>query len=147
MSSTPLMYQILNPIMKTILRSPFHSIVSAKIMIITFTGVKSGKEYSTPVSYFMDGNTVYCFTRARWWRNLAEGADVRARIGGQDRDGYAVAEAEDVAQISAVLAKTLSSNPSDARYYGVTIDADGEPNEEEINKAAADVVLIKISLK
>ena len=45
MSSTPLMFRILNPIMKSILRSPVHKVVSEKIMIITFKGIKSGRVF------------------------------------------------------------------------------------------------------
>ena len=37
--------------MRFILRSPLHGMVSKTITLISFTGRKSGKAYSTPVSY------------------------------------------------------------------------------------------------
>ena len=147
MSSTPLFFRILNPVMKTVLNSPLHRLVSDKIMVLTFTGIKSGKEYSTPVSYFMDDGTVYCFTHGRWWKNVAAGANVKLRIQGEDRVGFANAETEDVAQISTALNKMLIANPSDARYYGVTFDAEGQPNMDEIRKAATKAVMIRIALR
>jgi hypothetical protein len=53
-----------NAFMKFILRTPLlHNLVSSKIMLITFKGRKSGKTYSTPVSYYQDGNSV--LARAR----------------------------------------------------------------------------------
>ena len=116
-------------------------------MIITFKGTKSGKEYSTPVSYVKEDDAVYCFTHGRWWRNLATGADVRVRVKGQDYQGHAVAEAEDVPQISAALRKLLLANPIDGRFYGVTFESEGEPNAEELNKAAAEAVMIRISIE
>ena len=82
MSSTPMFFRILNPVMKTILNSPLHRLVSDKIMVITFTGIKSGKEYSTPVSYFMDDGTAYCFTHGKWWKNLVAGANVKLKLKG-----------------------------------------------------------------
>ena len=42
--------------MKFILRSPLHGMVSKYLTLITFTGRKSGKNYTTPVSYSQDDN-------------------------------------------------------------------------------------------
>jgi len=98
MSSTPLIFNILNPVMEVMLKSPVHKVVSDGILIITFKGIKSGKEYSTPISYFMENGTAYCFTHAQWWKNLAQGAEVKVRLKGEDYKGYALAEAEDMAQ-------------------------------------------------
>ena len=145
MSSTPLMFKILNPVMKTILKSPVHKVVSEGILIITFTGIKSGKEYSTPISYFMENGTVYCFTHAQWWRNLAEGAEVKVRLKGQDTVGFAEVEAEDMAQKTSAMRKMIIAKPQEAGFYNVTFDSDGEPVEAEVIKAAEEAVLIRIS--
>ena len=55
-------------------------------MLITFTGRNSGRQFTTPVRYFRDGETVRSFTSAesQWWRNLRGGADVVLRIEGRD---------------------------------------------------------------
>ena len=145
MSSTPLMFKILNPVMKTILKSPVHKVVSEGILIITFTGIKSGKEYSTPISYFMENDTVYCFTHAQWWRNLAQGAEVKVRLKGQDTVGFAEVEAEDMAQKTSAMRKMIIAKPQEAGFYNVTFDSDGEPVEAEVIKAAEEAVLIRIS--
>ena len=46
-------------------------------MLITFTGRKTGKVFTTPVRFIRNGETVRCFTSSgtRWWRNslLLEG--------------------------------------------------------------------------
>jgi hypothetical protein len=44
MSSTPILFKVLNPLMMTLLKSPLHKWVSDGILIITFKGIKSGKE-------------------------------------------------------------------------------------------------------
>lgn len=146
MSSTPLMFRILNPLMTMILKSPLHKMVSGGIMLISFNGIKSGRVYSTPVSYFRENGTVYCFTHAKWWRNLANGADVNVRLKGQDYAGYAIAEAEDTAQKTVALRKMVKVRPQEAGFYNVTFDSDGEPKEDELLKAAQEAVLIRISL-
>ena len=63
-----------NAAMRFILRSPLHGMVSKTITLITFTGRKSGKTYSTPVSYSQKGSQVTIFTHGEWYKNLAAGA-------------------------------------------------------------------------
>ena len=95
MSSTLFMFRVLNTIMKGMLRSPFHSVISNQILFITFTGRKSGQMYSTPVSYYQEDGTVYCFTHAGWWKNFDGGAEVHALIRGQELTGTAVSIRDD----------------------------------------------------
>jgi len=70
--------KIYNPMMKALLRSPLHGMVSNGIMLITFHGRKSGKVHSTPVNYLREGNNITVFSRRDrvWWRNLRGGAEV-----------------------------------------------------------------------
>ena len=147
MSSTSLTFKILNPIMKMILKSSIHKVVSDGILIIIFKGIKTGKEYSTPISYFLENGTIYCFTHAQWWRNLADGAEVKVRLKGQDTVGFAQAEAEDIAQKASVMRKMVIAKPQEAGFYNVTFDSDGNPVEEEVIRGAEEAVLIRISLR
>jgi hypothetical protein len=66
----------LNKVMSTVIRSPLHGMVSKSIMLITFTGRKSGKTYTTPISYTRNDDLVTAFTHAKWVRNLDGGAPV-----------------------------------------------------------------------
>ena len=146
MSSTPILFKVLNPMMITLLKSPLHKWVSGGIMIITFKGIKSGKEYATPISYFREDGKVYGFTHAKWWRNLAKGAEVCIRLQGQDYTGYAQVESKDVAQKVDALRKMMLAKPQEAGFYNVAFEPDGEPNEEDLVKAAEEAVLIRISM-
>lgn len=78
--------KIYNPIMKSILRSPLHGLISKNTMLITFTGRKSGKIYTTPVNYVRDGDDFTVFSQCNriWWRNLRGGAPVTVRVKGQN---------------------------------------------------------------
>ena len=60
-------------------------------MLISFTGRKSGKVYTTPVEYMRDENTLTVFTQRQrtWWKNLQGGADVTVRLRGHDLSGQA----------------------------------------------------------
>lgn len=75
-----------NPLMGCLLRSPFHGIVSKQMMLITYTGRKSGKTYTTPVNYVRAGDMflTLSYQQRTWWRNLRGGAPVILRVQGQD---------------------------------------------------------------
>ncbi len=146
MSETPTVPPIVNSTMKFILRSPMHGMVSNSILLITFTGRKSGKTYSTPVSYSQHDDEVVVFTHATWWKNLRSGTPVSLRIQGRELQGLPEPVAEDKQAIAAGLAAHLRKVPSDARYYGVTFDANGAPRAEEVDKAVQTVVMLRFRL-
>jgi deazaflavin-dependent oxidoreductase (nitroreductase family) len=146
MSQTPTVPPIVNQAMKFVLRSPVHGMVSKSILLITFTGRKSGKTYSTPVSYSQSDDQVTIFTHAVWWKNLRSGAPVTLRLRGREFQGLPQPVAEDKQAVAAGLIKHLRKVPSDASYYGVTLDDDGDPRPEEVEKAAQTVVMVRIQL-
>lgn len=143
MSETPTVPPIVNQAMKLVLRSPAHGIVSKTVLLITFTGRKSGKTYTTPVSYSQSGEQVTMFTHAAWWKNLAGDRPVTLRIRGHEFLGLADLVVEDEQAVAAGLAAHLHKVPSDAKY-GVALDDRGNPNADEVAKAAQTVVMIRI---
>jgi deazaflavin-dependent oxidoreductase (nitroreductase family) len=146
MSETPTVPPIVNRGMKLVLRSPMHGIVSKTVLLITFTGRKSGKIYTTPVSYSQNGDQVTIFTHAEWWKNLRNGEPVTLRIQGRELQGLAEPIAEDKGAVAAGLSQHLRKVPSDAKYYEVTFDDQGNPRAEEVDKAAQSVVMIRVRL-
>ena len=48
--------KLYNPIVAAILRSPLHAAMSNSTMLLTFSGRKSGRTYTTPVNYVRDGD-------------------------------------------------------------------------------------------
>ncbi len=144
MSKTPTVPPIVNRGMKLVLRSPVHGIVSKTILLITFTGRKSGKTFTTPVSYSQHDDQVYVFTHATWWKNLHNGTLVTLRIRGREFQGLAEPVAEDKQAVAAGLMAHLQKVPSDAGFYGVAFDDHRNPRAEEVEKAAQTVVMIRI---
>ena len=137
----------LNAVMTFILRTPLlNRLVSGKIMLITFTGRKSGKTYTTPVSYLKETDTVTLFTHSPWWKNLAEGAPVVVRIKGKNLTGTATAVPDDKEATAAVLDRHLRNNRMDAKYYSVTYDESGNPNPDQVRAAAENAVMVRVKL-
>ena len=146
MSQVSTIPPFVNKTMKFMLRSPMHGLVSKMVLLFTFTGRKSGKTYTTPVSYSQSDDQVYIFTHANWWKNLKGGAPVTLRLQGWDVQGLAEPVVEDKQVIAARLTEHLRKVPSDAPYYGVTFDESGNPRAEEVEKAVQTVVMIPIRL-
>ena len=141
-----------NPIIKWLLNSPFHRLISKNMMLITYKGRKSGKPYSTPVNYLEleDTEGKYLATMSLkgrvWWRNLREGTPVTVLFRGKNLQG--VAEViEDNQEVADFLSIYLQQFPQMARYFQITFDENGEPISEEVIPAAKTRVVIKIRLK
>jgi deazaflavin-dependent oxidoreductase (nitroreductase family) len=146
MSQAPTVPPYVNSAMKFMLRSPVHGMVSKTVLLISFTGRKSGKIYTTPVSYSQQGDQVSIFTHATWWKNLRNSPEVLLRIQGRELQGLAEPVAGDKQAIAAGLSAHLRVVPSDARYYGVTFDEHGNPRSEEVEQAVQSVVMVRVRL-
>jgi len=114
-------------------------------MLITFTGRKSGRQYTTPVRYFRDSETVRCFTSAenQWWRNLRGGADVVYRIEGRDSRYRAKAIENDPEEVKKWLRYYLGLFPQDAAYHDIRLSRDKSLVQEDLEKASRSAILVE----
>jgi hypothetical protein len=141
-----------NPIIRWLLMSPLHGFVSKNMMLISYTGRKSGKRFSTPVNYLRlrDAQGEYLFTTSSldrsWWRNLRGGAPVTVRQQGQDYPAWAEAF-EEGGKVTAELQAFFKAAPGMARYFDVSLDAAGQPKAEDVVRAAQSRVVIQFRLK
>lgn len=137
-----------NPIMRWLLRSPLHFIVSQNMMLMTYTGRKSGKTYTVPMNYLENGDRLSTISsRDRvWWRNLRGGGDVILRLRGKDIPAHAET-IEDQTQVTNSLRQYLKIAPQLAKYMKIRIDADGNPNSEDVGRLAEEKVMILTSTK
>jgi len=135
---------MVNPIMKFLLKSPFHSLLSDGLSILTFKGRKSGKTYSTPVAYHTKGeDIVYVFTRSNWWKNLRDGETATLRLVGKD---YTVTAEiiEDKEQVWELFSYFVEQYDGNYRRVGV-MQAKDAP-EVEVRQAASDMLAVKFKL-
>lgn len=139
------LFVIINPVMRALLRSRAHGLLSDSVMLITFTGRKSGKSFTTPVRYLFDGDKVQCFTTAdtQWWRNLRGGADVTLRIRGKERLYRATAIHGEPEKIRAALEKYLAIFPQDAAYQDIRLNKDKTLVAEDLDRAAHHAVVVE----
>jgi deazaflavin-dependent oxidoreductase (nitroreductase family) len=137
-----------NPIMRWLLRSPLHSLVSKNMMLMAYTGRKSGKSYTTPMNYLTLEDSLYTIsTRERvWWRNLRGGAEVSLRLQGKDVPARAES-IEEPGEVARLLEQTFRVNPSLAKYMDARIDPDGNPNQKDVTRLAQERIMVRTVLK
>lgn len=135
---------IVNPTMRFILRSPLHGLLSGGVSLITFTGRKSGKQFTTPVAYHVESEkVVYVFTRDNWWKNFEDGGRIQIRIRGKNRTGTPeiILDQNDVWQI---LSRYIQKYDGNHRRVGIMTSM--EAKETEVRAIASDMLAIKITL-
>ena len=135
----------LTNLLKYVLRTPLHGIFSKSLMLLEFRGRKTGKAYCTPVSYLREGDEVTSFTDSPWHRNLLGGAPVTLYLKGKAVKGFAKV-IDDRNAVTEALTRHLRHNRVDARYYGVSLDKDGQPIWEEVERGSQGHVMLKIQL-
>lgn len=147
MASGSFFNQLGRQFMQAVLRSPLHGMLSGGVVLITVTGRKSGKKYTTPVNYLRQGDVlrIVSLRNRTWWRNLRGGSRATLRLKGKDVEGWGIV-VEDNEGVAAGLAEHLEQAPRYAKYFGVSLDGNGQPNGEDVAEAAKTRVVVKVEL-
>jgi deazaflavin-dependent oxidoreductase (nitroreductase family) len=114
----------MNATMRALLRTPgLRRLVGRTFAVITVTGSRTGKRYSTPVQAFeIDGDYLVLSQRHRtWWRNLRARPSIELLVRGETV--LADASLAEGADARARLATCLERNPRVARSYGMSTTA------------------------
>jgi deazaflavin-dependent oxidoreductase (nitroreductase family) len=135
-----------NDFMAWVLRSPLHGMLSKDMMLITITGRKTGKKYTTPVGYYREGGYLWVITsRERtWWKNLQGGAEVGLLLKRKSVKGIADTELNETA-VEKRMYEYIKHVPQAIKPMGIRME-DGKPSTEDIARTAKDRLFIKIKL-
>jgi hypothetical protein len=136
-----------NPFVSLILRSRFHSLLSGKLLLITYVGRRSGLKHTLPVQYAnwdRELVVVVGYHRSKkWWLNLRNRpVPVDVRYHGQLLEGMAMAIEGNADVIAPRLAEYCRNFHASARIRGIDL---GSPIDMEALKARAkDKVMVII---
>ena len=64
-----------NPVLRFLLGTPLAGSARKQMMVVSFKGRKSGRQYSIPLSAHVIDNQLYALTSAPWKNNFRDGAD------------------------------------------------------------------------
>jgi hypothetical protein len=115
-----LMNRVVNPVVRGLLRSPLHRLLSRRLVLLRVTGRRSGRTFELPVAY-VRGDTGLVVTvgapeRKRWWRNIEGPTPITAVLRGRTRSGVAeVTTSEGTTQVRIELSDERPAPASSKR--------------------------------
>lgn len=116
-----------NPVTRFALGTPLHVLMSSRLMLLSFTGRKTGRSYTTPVSYVRDGNSLLVPGGGMWWKNLQSKPLARVRLRGIWKVVTPVVISEPI-HVAELMHRMLADNPAVAMFTGVKPGPDGRPD-------------------
>jgi hypothetical protein len=141
-------HRVLNHLVTALLRSPLHGLISRDLLLITFTGRKSGRSYTTPVTYSQQGEQIVFHSTQRWWKNLEGGAPVTLRLRGRERAGYALPTQDVPTIVAAIRAFLERKGLKRAGMIDLAlVDPSRAPTDAELEAAARQRVLVQVRLE
>lgn len=146
------MNKVINPVVRLVLLSPVHGMLSSALLLLTYQGRKTGRTYTLPVQYAQEGQKIYLVPGApehkTWWRNLRGEAPVQVYLRGKRLPGKArlLVWAVDHEEMILGYAGYLKHFPSLARVHQVRLEPDGTYNPTDLQRAAASLVIVQIEM-
>lgn len=138
-----------NAVVGRVLRSPLHRMMSRSLMLLTFAGRRTGREYTIPVLYVRSGPDELVVVAGSpegktWWTNMRGPLAVRVRLGGRIVPGSArlVKGDEAVSRLTTYLEKL----PRVARSLQIARDDEGRFREQEVAGLAARIPVVVVKL-
>jgi hypothetical protein len=127
---------LLNVPVRALLSLPFPTPLSGRLMLLSYTGRKSGRAYRQPVSYVRQDGTLLTPGGGNWKWNMQDSRLVRIRLRGQD----VLARPElikDPDEIERLLEVMTAANPAAGAFVGIPKGADGRLDRDRLEAAVS----------
>jgi hypothetical protein len=126
-----------NPAVKLLLGTPLGGALRRQMMVLSFTGRKSGRRYSVPVSAHRIDNSLYALASAGWTANFRDGAKADVLWDGKTTAmrGELIRDPATVADLSRRAAESYGAKKAQ-RMMGLNFRDDRVPTLEEFTEAA-----------
>ncbi len=137
----------INPFVSAMLRSPMHGCLDKEVLLLRCTGRTSGKQYTVPVAYAREGDTLTIFTHAGWWKNLRGGEPVSVLLEGRWRSVSAEVS-DDLEAVLAAGDELVAKHGAKAagRHLGLELDTNPPPSREVVVEAVKGAAVIRLTL-
>jgi hypothetical protein len=131
------MLRVVNPILRSLLRTPVMGAARNQLMVLSFTGRKTGRRYSIPVSAHRIDNVLYALTGAPWKRNFRNGATADVLLDGKSTTmaGELIQDPSVVADLYRRCAESYGVKTAQ-RLMGLKFRDDRIPTLEEFRAVA-----------
>jgi hypothetical protein len=117
-------FRIVNVPMRAVLSLPFPTPLSKNLMLVSYTGRKTGRKYRQPLSYARDGADLLTPGGGTWTRNMEGGRPVRIKLRGREVPARPEL-VRDPAEVERLLDVIVAGNPPAAKFIPLPRTADG----------------------
>lgn len=140
----PALMRLLNPLVRRVLSSRYLGGRIDQIMLLEFTGRRTGRRIRVPVALHLIDGVPMAFTHRPWRLNFTGGAPVTITHRGQVRRGRGVLLAATPEQVASALRAALDSGTSPF-VLGLKIARSHEPTTQDL--ARVGTFLIRFDLE
>lgn len=136
----------LNPLILRILQSPLHGLLSRNLLVLHYTGRRTGAPHTLPLSYVTLGEHLYLCTRTTyWWRNLRDGRPVEVVLRGRRVAMIPQVLDPDSGEALDGLRAFLATNPGTGeKLYNVARGGDRRPREDDLRREVLQSVVVRL---
>ena len=127
------MVRYFNQVARLLLATPFHSLMSGRLMLLSFTGRKTGRLYTRPVSYVRVGDSLLVPGGGAWWKNLERRSQTQVCLRGVWNPVTPEVISEPIA-LAELMQRMLAMNPAIALFTGVKPGPDGRPDAAALER-------------
>jgi hypothetical protein len=134
-----------NPVLKSLLGTPLAGPLRKQLMVLNFTGRKSGKQFSLPVSAHVIDNDLYALAGANWKYNFKGGANAQVVYDGKTTEmrGELLPNGPAIADLYHRCAQSYGVKRAQ-RMMGLQFRDDRIPTPEEFGEAIGRQKLVAI---
>ena len=150
-----ILFRLINFVMVSLLRSPFHGVFSRSILAMRYTGKKSGRVLTVPARYIssaelaggaQDARQWFLITSkdTKWWPNFVGAGQAQVLLAGQWVPASIEAITDNPNMAGPIMRALWAKHPSDASYMEVKMVA-GEPDATDFERALTRAVVIRVT--
>jgi len=141
----------LNPLMRVLLRSPLHWVLSSQLGLVTVEGRKSGRRYTFPVGYQRDGSRVVILVskaaRKSWWRNYREPGPMELLLRGKLLRGTARLAHPGGDEFRSCFELVFGQAPSVGRAFDLSYRRESGLTPEQLAQLAKEAAAVVVELQ
>jgi len=134
-----------NPIVRAILRSPLHGMMSKGLCLLSVTGRKTGRVVTFPVGYARMDEALFIVSDHTWYKNLAKNPEVEVLLAGKRTTmrGEVIEYPAEVVQLTRRLVAHTGGWKKASRF-GLGWDGQDDPTDEELAPALEKRVIVRL---
>lgn len=137
--------RVANPLFRVVLQSRFHWLVSNWLVLVSYVGRRSGRQYTFPVAYHHLDDAVVAVTpkgESNWWRNFHEPRECHVWFDGTEHAATGALVTGD--ERGPLLAEYFETHGLLRRALGGETDQPSSP--EQLARANPELAVVRFAL-